>query len=184
MLSFRRLEIPGRRVVAPPRRSALGYFVIALRGVRTIAPRGPGLEGAAQPRIIAMPQSGCHASTGPAMPRRNGPASKNRRAPKGQNMLAQGRARRRSRRAPPWVNGQRRASVALKGRDKCATDAPQTQETERRNDPNAGITRNATDSVAFVLHIEAHEFTPSIYLRFAMIVSTSGSRSCRAPSGR
>ena len=39
---------PGRRVAARPRRSALGYTVLPLRGVRT---------------------------TGPAMPQRNGPAS-------------------------------------------------------------------------------------------------------------
>jgi hypothetical protein len=37
--------------------------------------------------------------------------------------IAQGRARRRSRRAPPWVNGQPRTSVALKGQNKRATNA-------------------------------------------------------------
>jgi hypothetical protein len=52
-----------------------------------------------------------------------GQASRNRSAPKGQNRLAQGKATRRSRGAPPWVNAQPRTSVALKGRDKYATNA-------------------------------------------------------------
>ncbi len=71
------------------RRDALPWanLLLPLRGVRTIAPRGPGAEGVVQPRRIAMPQSGCHAPTGPAIPRRNGPASRNRRALKGQNRL-------------------------------------------------------------------------------------------------
>ena len=121
---------------------------------------------------------------GPPKPLRNRDASRPLPAPKGQNRLAQGRARRRSRRAPPWVRGHPRTSVALKGRNKGATNAPQSRETACRNDPNAGITRNVIDSLAFVLPVEAHESRPSISSRFAIIVSMFSSRSCFAPSGR
>jgi hypothetical protein len=119
---------------------------LPLRGARTVAPRRPGAEE------TAMPQS-------------NGSASRNRPAPKGQNRLAQGRARRRGRRAPPWVNGQPRTFVALKGQYKHATNAPQTHEIMRRNDSNVGITRNAADSLPCVvahrsLRIEAIHLHP------------------------
>jgi hypothetical protein len=46
-------------------------------------------------------------------------------------------------------------SVALKGQNKCAANMPHTRETVRRNDPNAEITRNTTDSFAFVSPVEA-----------------------------
>jgi hypothetical protein len=96
-------------------------------------------------------------------------------------MLAQGRARRRSRRAPPWVSGQPRTSVALKGRDKCATNAPQTRETERRNDPNADVMRDvAAPFCPSKFANLRHPFTSGSQL----FVITSRYRSCRAPSGR
>jgi hypothetical protein len=141
---------PGRRVVAPPRRSALGHFVIAP-------------SGREDDRLVS-------AGTGRTTnPEETGHASGSPPAPKGQNRLAQGRARRRSRGAPPCVNGQLRTSVALKGRDKRVPIAPQTRQAERRNDPNAGITRNVTDSLAFAWPVEARESRPSIHIRFAII---------------
>ena len=64
-------------------------LVVPLRGVRTIGSRRRGPEE-------------------PPTPAETGQASRNRHAPKGQNRLAQGRATRRSRRAPPWVSGHPR----------------------------------------------------------------------------
>jgi hypothetical protein len=149
-------------------------LVVPLRGVRTIAPRGPGAEGAAQPRRIAMPQ------TYRPCPAETGHTSRNRPAPKGQNRLAQGTATRRSRGAPPWVNGQPHTSVALKGRDKLATNASQTRQTERRNDPNTNVTRDMADSFCPSNPANrGHPFTSGSQL----FVITSRDRSCRAPSG-
>jgi hypothetical protein len=62
-------------------------------------------NGPPKPRRNGLTPTGRHAPNKPPKPRRNRPASKTTHAPKGQNRLAQGRARRRSRRAPPWVNG-------------------------------------------------------------------------------
>jgi hypothetical protein len=125
--SWRGVANLGQSVAAPPRRSALGYFFIAP------SRREDGRITSAGPRRTTNPAETGH-------------ASRNRPAPKGQNRLAQGRARRRSRRAPPWVNGHPRTCVALKERGKCATNASQTRETERRNNPNADVTRDVADS--------------------------------------
>jgi hypothetical protein len=43
---------------------------------------------------------------------------------------------------PPWVNGQPRMSVALKGRDKCATNVPQTH--HKREKPSVEMIRMPT----------------------------------------
>ena len=103
--------------------------------------------------------TGTRGTTNPA---ETGHASKNRPAPKGQNMLAQGRARRRSRRAPPWVNGQPRTSIALKGRDKCARIA-------RKHASRTSECQRHVEHDQFILPVEARESRPSIYIRFAAI---------------
>jgi hypothetical protein len=129
LLPFRALNLmgglatPGRRVAAPPRRSALGFFFLA--PLRCECGR--------------ITSAGTRRTTNPA---ETGHASRNRPAPKGQNRLAQGRARRRSRRAPPWVNGQPRTSVALKGRYKCATNEPQMR--HKREKPSVEMIRMPT----------------------------------------
>jgi hypothetical protein len=123
---------------------------LPLRSVRTIVPRRPGAEGAAQPL-------------------RNPPCAGEPPCPEGAKQVSPGQSEAAQRPSVALGKQPPPTSVALKGRDKYAANAPQTRETERRNDPNAGITRNVTDSFAFVLHIEAHEYTPSIYLRFAIV---------------
>ena len=81
----------------------------------------------------------------------------------------------------PMTNGQPLASVALKGRDKCATNTPRTRETERRNDPNADVTREVADSFCPSKPANrGHSFTSGSQL----FVITFRYRSCRAPSGR
>ena len=95
----------------------------------------------------------------------------------GQSGAAQPRSAALGYRTPP-------SSIALKGRDRRATNASKTCETVRRKRPSANVTPHMADSLAFVFPVEARESSPSIHSRFAMIVSTSGSRSCRAPSGR
>jgi hypothetical protein len=102
--------------------------------------------------------SGTRRTTNPA---ETGHASKNRPAPKGQNRLAQGRARRRSRRAPPWVNGQPRTSVALKGRDTCAPIA-------RNHASRTSKCQRHAERDRFALRVVARESRLSIHIRFAI----------------
>ena len=114
----------------------------------------------------------------------------NRRAPKeppcveGAKQVSPGQSDAAQTRSAALGKRHPRTSVALKGRDRCATNASKTRETVRRKRPNANVTRHMADSLAFDFPVEARASSPSIHSRFAMIVSTSGSRSCRAPSGR
>ena len=151
------------------RRDALPWAILSLplRGVRTIGSRRPCTERTAQaPKKRPYPKGPpCPKQTGyaPAKP----PSVEKTRCPEGAKHVSPGQSE--AAQPPSAALGKRRppTSVALKGRNKCAANAPQTRETVRRNDSNAGITRNMADSFAFVSLVEARESSPSNYIRFA-----------------
>ena len=106
---------------------------------------------------------------GPAMPRRNRPSAKERPCPEGAKQVSPGQSE--AAQPPSAALGKRptRTSVALKGQNKCAINAPQTHEIVRRNDLNAAIKRNAAESLIFFLPVEARESRPSNHIRFSVL---------------
>ena len=96
----------------------------------------------------------------------------------GQSDEAQPRSAALGKRPTPHV---RRPEGARQMRHKCSTNPPQTRETERRNDPNADVTRDVADS--FCPSKPANRGHPLAY-GSQWFVITSHNRSCRAPSGR